>query len=616
MLDSPSSAAHDEQNLRRVLSAYWGYDGFRPLQYEAMSCALRGVDSLVVLPTGGGKSLCYQVPALCMDGMTLVVSPLISLMKDQVDALRACGVEADCVNSSLSPGERRNVARRIRQGTTKLLYLAPERLMIDSTLAYLSDVEISMIAVDEAHCISAWGHDFRPEYRRLGLVKEYFPDVSIHAFTATATERVQRDVIEQLGLREPEVFVGSFDRPNLTYRVVRRTQRIKQIRQVIDRHPQESGIIYCISRNDVETVCQSLQDAGYRSAAYHAGLEDRARQRAQEDFINDRVETIVATIAFGMGIDKPDVRYVIHAGMPKSLENYQQETGRAGRDGLESECVLLFSGNDYHVWKTMIESSEENEGALDALQAMYKYCSSVTCRHRALVQHFGQRYVDEHCSACDVCLEEIQTVDDSLVIAQKILSCVARLGQRFGGEYTSLVLAGSNDQRIESRGHDQLSTYGLLGDQDRRTIREWIEQLVEQHYLEKSGEFNVLSITPLGRIVLKGEATPRLLKPHQRSERTAKNRTATNWDGVDRELFDALRELRKRLARDQGVPAYIVFGDATLREMARVRPSSTTTLLQVKGVGFHKLEQFGEAFLAELNRVCRERELSRDQVDA
>lgn len=595
--------SHDR--LAGALKKYWGYDHFRPLQLQAMQCVLEGRDSVVVLPTGGGKSLCYQVPSVCLDGLTIVVSPLISLMKDQVDSLTDCGVAAACLHSQIGPGEKRRIAANIRSGTLQLLYCSPERIVQPRMLEFLDDIQVAQIAIDEAHCISSWGHDFRPEYRQLRRLKEVRPNVGIHAYTATATEQVRHDVATQLGLEQPEMLVGSFDRPNLVYRVKRRHQRIDQIRSVIDRHPGASGIVYCISRKEVEKTAAALTAAGYRARPYHAGMDDGDRVRYQEQFAREEVDIVVATVAFGMGIDKSNVRYVIHSGMPKSLEQYQQESGRAGRDDLEAECWLLHSGSDYLLWRRMIDQSESTaqEGALQALQTMANFCQGADCRHRTIVRHFGQDLRHDECGACDVCLGELDLISDARVTGQKILSCVVRLEQRYGADYTAKVLSGSSEERIVKAGHDGLSTWGLLSDESIRTIRDWTEQLVGQGYLEKVGDYHVLNLTAEGWQLLRGEATPRLLKPTRKSlGRRAQTGTgeeihADDWENVDRGLFETLRKLRRELASQRGVPAYIVFGDRALRDMARQQPTTLGAFCQVSGVGEKKLAEYGEVFV-------------------
>ena len=590
--------------LRACLKQYWGYDDFRPLQEQAMRCVMEDRDSVVVLPTGGGKSLCYQVPALCRDGLAVVVSPLISLMKDQVDALRGCGVSAACVNSSLSASERKEVASAVRRGEIRILYVAPERIVQERTKDFLEESNLSFIAIDEAHCISEWGHDFRPEYRELKALRQRFPDVAFHAYTATATERVRSDIAENLGLNDHELLVGSFDRSNLFYRIERRRNRLVQIQQVLDRHKGESGIIYCISRRDVDELSGTLNDLGYKTLPYHAGMDADERQRNQDAFIEDRTDTIVATVAFGMGIDKPNVRYVIHAGMPKALENYQQESGRAGRDGLEAECCLFYSGSDAQLWRRIIgeESAGNVDAAMESLEALDQFCTGVTCRHRSLVTYFGQDWPDEPCNACDVCVGDLDMLSNPLETAQKIVSGVVRLDQRFGGDYVSLHLSGSRDKRLLDNGHDQPSTYGILQEHDRRAIRDWIEQLVSQGFLEKVGEYRVVQVTPKGRELLRGDASPRLLQPRKRkstAQASAEVRRE-NWEGVDRGLFERLRELRKELADERGVPAYIVFGDATLRELAREKPTSIEEFQEVRGVGEKKLRDYGEVFVENI----------------
>ncbi|MBD14035.1 MAG: DNA helicase RecQ [Planctomycetaceae bacterium] len=594
------------QTVQEYVESQWGFSSFRPLQQEAIELVLSGCDSVVVLPTGGGKSLCFQAPACVLDGLAVVVSPLISLMKDQVDALRAMGVAASVYNSTLLHSERDAVIEAIRSDALKLLYLAPESLLNEHMLDLLASVPLSLFAIDEAHCISSWGHDFRPEYRGLRQLKNRFAGVALHAYTATATEEVRQDISRQLGQDDPTMLVGSFDRPNLNYRVKRRAGGIRQIVDIVEKHSKESGIIYCISRKEVEQTSAELNAMGYQTAPYHAGLSDKDRQKNQEDFLQERIDIIVATVAFGMGIDKSNVRFVLHAGMPKSLEAYQQESGRAGRDGLEADCCLLFSGRDLHTWKhLMSESQEANQGALKSLFAIDRFCKSVTCRHRALVEHFGQSFERDDCGACDICLGEFQQVEEPLLIAQKILSCVARLEQRFGADYTTQVLVGSEEKRIFERKHNQLSTYGILSEYPKATIRDWLEQLVGQGCAVKATEYNLVHLTELGRQVLRGEHTPMLIRPKQKkNSRLSRTNTTDAWDGVDRELFESLRVLRRKLAAERDVPAYIVFGDASLRDMARRRPTTSESFLDVHGVGHKKLADYGEQFLAHILENC------------
>ena len=595
------------EQLKSVLKKYWGYDAFLPLQQEAMLSATRGHDSLVVLPTGGGKSLCYQAPAMALQGPTIVVSPLISLMKDQVNALTECGVPAARLDSSLDQTERDSVFQRVAQEELKILYLSPERIMSVGFMDYLAGIKPAMIAIDEAHCVSMWGHDFRPEYRQLGQLKKRLGKIAIHAYTATATQHVREDIIQQLHLDKPTVLVGSFDRPNLVYRIKPRVDRVKQVSAVLDRHKNESGIVYCIRRRDVDELCAALKAKGYKAAPYHAGLDDDTRRKNQDLFIKERVDTIVATIAFGMGIDKSNVRYVIHTGLPKSLEHYQQESGRAGRDGLEAECWLFHSGGDYGTWKRLLGDLEQEAAqiALGKLDDMYSFCNSAECRHAAILRYFGQTLGKDDCGACDFCLNEIDQVEDALVIAQKILSCMVRVEQRFGGHYVAQVLTGSKDQRILECGHDRLSTYGLLEEHRIGDVRQWIEQLVSQGYAQKVGEYNVLQVTRTGWEVLKSEKTPRLLKPAARPEKTAKV-AADSWREVDTELFEVLRGLRRELAEKSGVPAFVIFGDAALRDMARRKPRTREDFMQVHGVGREKNKRYGKTFIQAIDNYCRQ----------
>lgn len=602
-------------NIAQAVQQYWGYEQFLPLQREAMESVAQGRDSLVVLPTGGGKSLCFQAPAVTMEGMAVVVSPLISLMKDQVDALTECGVPAARLDSTQDGYERNAVMTRIRQEELKLLYLAPERLMSEGFLDFLSCVKLSFVAIDEAHCVSMWGHDFRPEYRKLGTLKKSLGGVPVHGYTATATDQVRCDIVEQLHLNDPAVLVGSFDRPNLVYKVEPRGDRSKQINEIIDRHPGESGIIYCIRRRDVDEMTAQLRARGRLVAPYHAGMDDEDRKASQDAFIGEKVDIVVATVAFGMGIDKSNVRYVVHAAMPKSVEHYQQESGRAGRDGLEAECVLMYSGGDYGVWRSILNNSESAglEIALQKLSDMYSYCTAASCRHTALLQYFGQGLDKDNCGACDVCLGEVDTVADALETAQKIISSVLRQGESFGADYTAKVLIGSHDQRIDENGHNQLSTYGLLNQYSKRIVRDWTEQLVGQGCLCKAGEYNVVKVTEKGWRVLRTEVTPCLLKPvekaNRRKDKSARAGKASkaaqdSWQGVDEGLFEVLRDWRRKTAQKKGLPAYVVFGDAALRDMARRRPSTPEAFLEVNGVGEKKRTQYGKDIIPLIKQYC------------
>ena len=660
MTAAAHSAADPMTSLREALLHYWGYDSFRPLQAEAMRAVVEHRDSVVVLPTGGGKSICFQAPAVTMPGLAIVVSPLISLMKDQVDALIECGIPAACVNSSLPPKELLQVADRVRRGELKLLYVAPERLCTERMLAFLDDANVSFFAIDEAHCISVWGHDFRPEYRMLKQLRTRFPKAGVHAYTATATQPVRDDIVQQLGLQNAEQLVGSFDRPNLVYRVVRKSDVLKQVRQVIDSHPGESGIVYCISRREVDDIAEALSRAGYRVRPYHAGLSDADRHKHQDEFLNDDAEIVVATVAFGMGIDKSDVRFVIHTGTPKSLEHYQQETGRAGRDSLDADCWLFWTVGNFITWRKMLSDlpADAFQQADDSLRSMERYCNSVTCRHKTLVEHFGQTYCapqsrrmdapsvrdsngndvhqattadgrgvhstdsvsvnspKDNCGACDVCLDQLEIVADSKVLGQKILSCVVRVKESFGAGYVAQVLTGSQDARILENGHDQLSTYGLIKESPATHVRDWIEQLASQGFLVRTGEYNVLAVTPTGWQVLRGEASPQLLKPAAKKAKAARGtRTeAASWEGVDRALFDLLRAVRRQLATERNVPPFVVFADTTLRDLARRRPSTLEGFRHAHGVGDKKTADYGEIFTEAIRTYCAGQGLTTDTV--
>ena len=611
-----TNPADPMSSLTSVLKQYWGYDSFRPLQAEAMRAIMENRDSVVVLPTGGGKSICFQAPAVAMSGLAVVGSPLISLMKDQVDALTECGIPAACVNSSMSNSERLTVANAVRQRELKLLYVAPERLCSDKMLDFLETSQVSFFAIDEAHCISAWGHDFRPEYRMLQQLRTRFPGIGVHAYTATATEHVRRDISDQLGLRDPEWLIGSFDRPNLVYRVQRKSDVLKQVRSVIDAHPNESGIIYCISRREVDEIAQLLSRAGYKTRPYHAGLSDADRIKHQDEFLNDKTHIIVATVAFGMGIDKSNVRYVIHTGAPKSLEHYQQETGRAGRDGLEAECWLLWATANFITWRKMQEDlpSDARNLAYESLKGIERFCTGVVCRHKALVEHFDQPFESTNCQACDVCLDQLDLVSDPIVVSQKILSCVVRVKETFGADYVAQVLVGSKDARILGNGHDELSTYGLLKDERKEAVRDWIEQLGSQGFLERVGEYNTLKVTDHGWKLLKNQATVRLLKPSTKKSAAARGSKveATSWEGVDRELFEVLRGLRRRVAEGHGVPPFVIFADTTLRELARKRPTSLLNFRQVHGVGDKKTADFGALFTDAIREYWQQNRISVD----
>ncbi len=607
----------DLQPLFDVIAHHWGFRTLRPLQEQAMQAVLDGKDSLVVLPTGGGKSLCYQAPAVHRGGTTVVVSPLIALMKDQVDALARVGVPAVQIDSSLSERERFANEIDIRQGGARLVFVSPERLVNTDFYRLLQDAKVHTFAIDEAHCISHWGHDFRPEYRQLAKLREHFRGATVHGYTATATEQVRRDIIAQLNLQDPVVLVGNFDRPNLTYRVLPKLDVHKQVQEVLARHADEAGIIYCLRRRDVDDLAANLKTKGHKVAAYHAGLMTEERRSAQEAFAAERIDVVVATIAFGMGIDRGNVRFVLHTALPKTLEHYQQETGRAGRDGLEAECVLLYSGADIFTLKSILEkSAAEAEAeaiylpaALKQLDEMSRYARGAVCRHKALVTYFGQTYDAPSCSACDICLGDTQEVEGATLIAQKILSCVARVKENFGIGHVVGVLRGENSEGIRKWGHDKLTTYKLLEDHPKADVRDWIYQLIGQGVLvQTEDEYPKLRLNDASWELLKGNRTVRLIQLVRRKKGEAPKSSQAaevSWEGVDKTLFEALRLLRRDLAHQQGHDKpYLVFSDAVVREMARVRPSTLDRMRLLSGVGDVKLSSFGAAFLKVILDHC------------
>jgi ATP-dependent DNA helicase RecQ len=606
-------------DILATVHRYWGFSELRPLQEQAIRAGLERRDSLVVMPTGGGKSLCYQVPAELARRTDIVVSPLISLMKDQVDGLRESGYPAGALYSGMPLDTVRETEAQIAAGRYRLVFVAPERLLTPRFLQLIERLQVRAFAIDEAHCISHWGHDFRPEYRQLAELKTRFPQASVHAYTATATARVREDIAEQLRLHNPAVLVGTFDRPNLMYRIVPRVDAQMQVLQVLRRHPGAAAIVYCISRRDTEAMAEVLQANRLHAAFYHAGMEADERRRTQDAFASEEIDVVVATVAFGMGIDRSDVRCVIHAAMPKSIEHYQQETGRAGRDGLEAECVLLYSAADVLRWESLIEKSaadasarvEVIAAARELLEHMRRFCTGVHCRHRRLSEYFGQEYSKPNCEACDLCLNEVEGLADATVTAQKILSCVARAGERFGAEHIVDVLLGANTERVRRWRHEELSTYGLMKGTNRKTLINMLYQLLDDGLLERTAEERpVLRLNDASRDVLRGKRTVRLLQPKAEVSKTRFDEQS--WDGVDHGLFESLRALRRQVADERDVPAYVLFSDATLRDMARVRPGSASALLGIRGVGERKLADLGPTFLELIANYCHAQELPLD----
>ncbi len=609
--DSPNSSSPPASRLPGLLKQYFGYDSFRPLQEEIMSATLDGRDTVAILPTGAGKSLCYQLPALAREGLTVVVSPLIALMKDQVDQLLAAGVSATYLNSSLDGEEMRLRQAGLDVGDYQLLYVAPERLLSGDFPQKLAGWNVGAIAVDEAHCISEWGHDFRPEYRQLASLRERFPGVPFIALTATATPRVREDIIAQLRLRDPQVFISSFNRPNLSYRVIPKEKAIRQVWEFASARPQDSGIIYCQSRKSTEALAAALVDEGISAVAYHAGMPPEQRSANQDAFLRDEARVVCATVAFGMGINKPNVRWVVHADLPKNVEGYYQETGRAGRDGLPGDCLLLYSRADViRQLKFIGEISEEQarEIAKAQLDQMTEYAEDENCRRAHLLGYFGEDWPHENCGGCDACLSPREKYD-ATEDCRKFLSCVFRIRQLSGFttglQHIADVLCGANNEKVRRWKHETLSTYGIGKDKDRP---EWValgRQLLRMGLIQQSQDgFSTISITKDGMTALKDGRNFTLTRPPA-AERNglAQSAAAAAKAGdipCDEGLFAELRSLRKDLASELDVPPYVVFSDVSLRHMARSYPTGNVAFLQIPGVGEKKLEDFGEAMISAI----------------
>jgi ATP-dependent DNA helicase RecQ len=591
--------------LLPTLKKAFGYDSFRPLQEEIITDALEGRDVFALLPTGGGKSLCFQLPALLREGLTIVVSPLIALMKDQVDALVASGIAATFLNSTLESANARSRFRGLHQGEFRLLYVAPERLMLPGFLETLKGWDVTQIAIDEAHCVSEWGHDFRPEYRQLAQLRGHFPNTPVMALTATATDRVRTDIIEHLGLREPRCYVASFNRPNLSYRVLPKAKPYEQTLQFVRSRGEESGIIYCSSRKATESLAERLREDGLLARPYHAGLDAEVRAENQELFLRDEVRIICATIAFGMGINKPNVRFVIHYDLPKNIEGYYQETGRAGRDGLPADCLLLYSAGDAAKQTAFIDEKpdpQEQQIARDQLRQIVHYAEISSCRRSALLAYFSEEFPDANCGSCDNCLAPRDTFDGT-VAAQKLLSCVYRVRQatqRFGVGLNHIieVLAGARTEKLLKWGHDRLSTYGIGKEHSRTEWQAIGRELIRLGYLRQTAEkFAVIELTDEGREALRSRRTITLTRPM--TAPLAPERHAGDI-ACDEALFARLRQVRKRIADESNVPAYVIFSDVTLRLMARDYPTTDAEFARLSGVGEKKQRQFGPVFCAEI----------------
>ncbi len=592
----------------RILRTTFGYDHFRPHQEPIIRHLIEGGDALVLMPTGGGKSLCYQIPALVREGVGIVVSPLIALMQDQVSSLLQLGVRAAFLNSTLSPAEARTVEAQLLAGELDLLYVAPERLLMPPMLELLERAPVALFAIDEAHCVSQWGHDFRPEYIQLSILHERFPEIPRVALTATADEVTRRDIQQRLALQDGKLFVSGFDRPNICYRISEKHNPRQQLLHFLEEHKEDAGIIYCLSRKRVEETAAWLVERGWKALPYHAGLPADVRQHNQTRFLHEEGIVMVATIAFGMGIDKPDVRFVAHLDLPKSLESYYQETGRAGRDGLPADAWMIYGLQDVIMLRQMLESSQADDAhkriERQKLEAMLGLCEVTRCRRQVLLAYFGDR-LERPCGNCDTCQEPPETWNGTEA-ARKALSCVYRTGQRFGVNYLIDILLGKENERIRRFGHHRLTTWGIGKELDTGQWRSVFRQLVALGYLTVDTEgHGSLRLTGSCRPLLRGEQQLQLRRDRKKPKRTPRTATKCTYrlaSDADQELWEALRMLRRQLAEEQGVPPFMVFHDATLLEMVEQRPTTLTGLSAISGVGQHKLEHYGEPFVTVIRQ--------------
>src|SRR3989339_59769 len=597
------------KNMKKLLKKYFGYDQFRPLQEEIINNVVNKKDTFVLMPTGGGKSLCFQLPALKFSGITLVISPLIALMKDQVDNLKKNGISADFLNSTQSEKEQNEIGQKLKNNETKLLYVAPERLALPGFQEFLKTLNINLIAIDEAHCISEWGHDFRPDYRNLKILKNIFPGTPIIALTATATPRVQEDIVGQLSLQKAKIFISSFNRENLNISIINKEKAFNKLTNLLAEYKNKSVIIYCFSRNDTEKITEKLNKLGFNALPYHAGLNAEIRKKNQNMFIKDSINIMVATIAFGMGIDKPDVRLVVHYTFPKTLESYYQEIGRAGRDNLPSECVMFYTYADtrkHEFFIGQINDKKMRETAQNKLNEVLEFAEGNVCRKKHLLKYFGEE-LHENCNTCDACLTDEEKFD-ATVIAQKIISAILRTEERFGKNHIIDVLLGKNTQQIRRYGHDKISVFGIVNNINKDKLAQIIKSLLDLNLIQKStGQYPTISITNKGKLFIKNKEKLELNKPRQDKFSDKKLSIEVEYDTA---LFEKLRVIRKHIAERENIPPFMIFGDKTLHQMAHCLPAEKNTFSSLYGVGELKLQKYSDIFIKEIKKYIKENNIN------